>query len=685
MRYYRYAPLGFAETESQLQALMFLKASRYHDLQIVAVTPEVDYLAKDSGCQYITTEGFYHWDLINKLGEENIDIAEELCDEVDKIINSVARKMPGSDLVSFRALFHPLKGFLDSITIRIVPVETIFKYIRPNTAICFPQSEYKITGPGLLDKPSLSLTSRIVPIVAKTNNCRIEWFQDDNITNDSDDPCSYETKDMDLKNPNDSTADLDIRIELYKQALQNDTSWEALVTDKIMLFSNEGLDNFAGKILTSWSNIEGAGFANIGTLHSANININARIINSIYSDLGQLLWNKVKQNEVIRKLFNIRLIDRYALIEPLLHSLIVNELPRLLLQASVVERNVRNLRKAVIMTGGMIEVNSLIAKACDKYKIPMVSTHRGGYLGYCRIPFHERYEMADADYYICGGPGATETFEKPSPMTRWQPERKRAKPVTLGSVWIDEMVAEYRKKKYQHENVCQEKNIDRFQKRKTIMYVMSALLGDNCYIGYVFHPEIWLYRFQLELINFLAKFPNIDVLLKPPISDRYPQIKSPVMDHLSKQDIQNIQVFSQDIALEKCIHLADAFIIDSPSTPVWPLVSTEKPFLAYIDKSFFSLVPKVIELLRKRAIFADTKDGFFENLNNFLHTYNWTLHKPVNDEFLCHYGTYLNDGNSHKRVTEFLFKLANENNRQNLRNNNEHFNRNCQYALEQNC
>ncbi len=660
---------------------MLCKASRYYNLQIVAVTPEVDYLAKDSSCQYVTTEDFYYWDRINKLGEENIDIAEQLCEEVDKVIHSVAQKMPGSDLVSFRALFHPLKGFLDSMTLRIVPVEAVFKYIRPRIAVCFPQPEYKITGPGLLDKPSLSLTSRIVPIVAKTNNCRIEWHQDGDLKIDADKRHSYETKHMHLDNPNSYTADLDNKIDLFKQALQNDKSGEALVTDRLLLFSNEGIDNFISKILTNWTSRKGTGFANIGTLYSANINIYAGITKAIYSDLGQLLWHNVNQNKVIRKLFNIRQIDRYPLIEPLLRLLIVNELPRLLMQASIVERNVKNLRKAVVMTGGMIEVNSLIAKACDKYKTPMVSTHRSGFLGYCQAPFHERYELADTDYYICGGPGATETFEKPSPMTRWQPERKRARPVTLGSVWIDEMVAEYRKEKYLRENACQEETADRIQKRKTIMYVMSALIGDNCYIGYVFHPEIWLCRFQLELINFLAKFPNIDVLLKPPIPDRCPQITNPVFDRLAKQDVQNIRVFSQNIALEKIIDLADAFIIDSPSTPVWPLVSTEKPFLAYIDKSFFSLVPKAIELFKKRAIFADTKDEFFEKLENFLHTPEWTLDKPVNDEFLCHYGTYLNDGNSDKRVTEFLFELANGKNCQNLRNNNEHFNRNFQYAL----
>lgn len=681
MRYYRYTPIGFAETKAQWHALMLHKNNQMHDLQIIAVTPEVDYLAKESGCPYVTIEDFFYWDQINKLGEENIDIAEQFCEEMDKIIHSVAYNLPGGDLVSFRALFHPFKGFLDSMTLRMVPVESIFNYIQPSLAVCFPQREYKIKGPNLLDKPTASLTSRIVPIVAKTNHCKIEWLENDGMNVDHDKTPSDETGFSKLDNLNFNRAELDHKIDLFKQALQNDKSSEALVTDRLLLFSNEGLDNFTSKIVTLWTQRKGTEYINIGALSSANINIDKTITNSIHRDLGQLLWHNVHRNSVIRKLFNIRQIDRYPLIEPLLHLLIVNELPRLLIQASIVERNIGNLRKAVVLTGGMIDINSLIAKACDKNKIPIVSTHRGGFVGYCRMPFHERYELADADYFICGGPGATETFEKPSPMTRWRPERKRARPVTLGSAWIDELVTEYRKEIPPSENIHTEAPSDRLRKRKSIMYVMSALLGDNCYIGYIFHPEIWLWRFQFELVNYLAKFPDIDILLKPPISDRYPQIPNPIFEWLEKQNIPNVRIISEDIALEKIIDLADAFIIDSPSTPLWPLTATEKPFLTYIDKSFFRLVPKASELLKKRALFADNKDEFFEKLSVFLQSQNWSLDKPVNDEFLSHYGTYLSDGRSDERVTEFLFTLANGVNDQNPENDNEQYCRNVQYTL----
>ena len=72
---------------------------------------------------------------------------------------------------------------------------------------------------------------------------------------------------------------------------------------------------------------------------------------------------------------------------------------------------------------------------------------------------------------------------------------------------------------------------------------MSALLGDNCYIGYIFHPEIWLWRFQCDLVRFFAKFTDIELILKPPLIERYPQITNPIFNYLKEQCFSNVHVF----------------------------------------------------------------------------------------------------------------------------------------------
>lgn len=659
MRYYRYTPICFVEDAFQWEALLKHKGCNYEDLQIVAVTPEVDFLAKSSGMSYLSIEDFYHWDELNTSGEENINITEQLCDEFDRILYSIAHKMPGIELVTTKAFFHPIKGFLDSITMRALPVKAVFKYTQPCLVICFSQSEYKITGSGLLDKPSLSLTSRIVPLVANSVNCNIKWIHQDTVIAGKYSGSPTVNKLSHTGSISELNTNLDERIELFCKAVQNNTSHIPLESDKIILLTDKGLDGFTDKILTLWSNYNETTIASPGILNSGNIQIDQKLLHKLFYDIGQILWNKVYNNTSIRQLLLLQGIDSFPLIEPLLRLLLTKELLILMFHAPFIENNIKKLNNAVVMIGGMIYGNTSIAKACHKYNIPVVSNHRGGFIGYNLMPFHERYDMADADYFICSGNGAVDTFKNPSPMAHWRADRKRAKPIALGAYWIDELVEKYRNGLKPSISINSKAvNLGWSSERKKIIYVMSALLGDNCYIGYIFHPEIWLWRFQCDLVRFFAKFPDIELILKPPLVERYPQITNPIFNYLKEQCFPNVHVFAENIPLEHLIHLADAFILDSPSTPLLPLVASEKPFLAYFDRTFFKLVPKASEQLKKRAIYSDNKQEFFYKLENFLNTPDWKLSKPVNDEFLCNFGTHLNDGKSAERTAEFLFKQA---------------------------
>ena len=96
--------------------------------------------------------------------------------------------------------------------------------------------------------------------------------------------------------------------------------------------------------------------------------------------MGEIIWHKVYHNKSIRQFLLLHNIDRFTLIEPLLHLLLTKELLLLLFHAPFIENNIKKLNKAVVMVGGMIFDNTLIARACDKYKIPVVSNHRVGSL-----------------------------------------------------------------------------------------------------------------------------------------------------------------------------------------------------------------------------------------------------------------------------------------------------------------
>ena len=111
MRYYRNTKLSFAENTLQLDTLIQQKANGSSNLQIVAVTPEVDYLAASSGEDSLSIEDFYYWKQIDSLGEDNYDITEDICERIDLLLETVVGNIPGSDLFTSRAFFHPIKAF----------------------------------------------------------------------------------------------------------------------------------------------------------------------------------------------------------------------------------------------------------------------------------------------------------------------------------------------------------------------------------------------------------------------------------------------------------------------------------------------------------------------------------------------------------------------------------------------
>jgi len=195
---------------------------------------------------------------------------------------------------------------------------------------------------------------------------------------------------------------------------------------------------------------------------------------------------------------------------------------------------------------------------------------------------------------------------------------------------------------------------------KKIIYVMSALHGDNAYLGYAFHPQIWYCRFQQRLISFLGTYTNIKLILKPPIIDRYPQINNPVIAWVRNSNFCNVTILD-DCRLTDVLDDADAFILDSPSTPLLDIISTDKPFIVYADKQYFRFVPDAASALNKRAIFTETEAEFFHELECFLSLPDWRTARPLDDEFLIRYVVHINDGNAAGRIADFLEMVVNHN------------------------
>lgn len=651
-------PIAFAETKEQFEALLEYRKESCSKLEIIPVTPFVDYFTEKTGEKYRTLESFCPMlDLINQ-GDENIKIAERFSEEYDRLLQRVCGNLPEIQWVSMKAFFHTLKGFLDSLAMRSLPVLRAFESLQADEVICFHLSKYSIQGPYLADKPSLSLTSRIAALVGSARGCKIKWLSlNPAASNGEINACDSDN--VISRSRLAKTTSFSLRSEALRHISYLKTALKGISPRrrKQALLIQAIFGDLGSYVLKAWKD-QGMGEVRSFSQVFPEEDIHKRMDLSLR--MGQEVWRIVWADPGIRRYFLLHGADLFSLAESLLDRISRLDIPDLIAFAPVAVSELANKKDAVILTGGMNGRNSVLGKVANSLGIPFVSMHYGGFLGYSLLPMHERYDMADADYFICNGEGAAKTFERPSPFTFWNPAVRRAKPVPIGSPWLESVVKTQRQGHFgglsSNDGVPYRGNGNTPAKR-TVMYIMSAMVGDNRYLGYVYHPEIWYWRFQRKLVRLFLKFPETKILLKPPLHERYPQIENPLFQWLETVNCSNVEVMG-NVQLEKVLDRADAFILDSPSTPLLYVVATEKPIIAYIDRLLFKLVPEAGTLLKKRAFLAETADAFFEEVVRFLEKPEWRMPKPVNDEFLNTYCTYASDGRSAERCAKFLHDLA---------------------------
>lgn len=657
--------VGLAENRQQWEALVSYRNESCANLLIIQVNPEVNYLAQIEGKAGPDIEDFSDLEELNQAGDSNIQRVEALAEDFDRLLARLAMGAPRHEWVSLRSFFHPLKGFFDSISLRLAPVIKAFRELKPQAAVCFEQPHHWSYGLGLMDKPAMSLTSRLLPLVAQAFGCQKIWLAEP--TPELRAPYHHQgLREETLAEGAVSSRKMAVVKQVLRDLVTNPRKllnqaqgWaEALrpVWSPVLIHS---IPSDLNRILEGWSKPSPDLIFSYGEVFQED---EVRRRKRQYSSkLGSALWSMLQEDPGCRRHFITANIDWFPLIAPLLRTITLEGISDLLAFAPVAAKALARFKRAVILTGGMVDRNSIVAKAAQAYGIPMVSIHGGGYIGYCLLPMHERYDLAEADYFICGGLGAAETLAVPSSVSFWRPQTKRAKPVPLGNPWINGLVSRDRFSGNRGgEKTPVERSVE-FQKRDkqapVIMYVLAAMVGDNRYLGYVFYPEIWYYQFQRRVIENFAKFPGIRFLLKPPLKDRYPQIHNPLFDWLNREGPPNVEVM-EDIPLSQVLHRADGFILDVPATPLLEILATGKPALLYADRRCLKVVPQAIQLLRQGGIaLAESEEEFFPELDNFL-SHGVTSANPLNEDFLKMYVTHLHDGRSSQRLAAFLHLLA---------------------------
>ena len=627
--------LCFAETPSQAAAAL---ACGY-PVTIVAITPIVDYWAEKVECPILGIEGLFDERLHRELGSASIDRVEALVAAIDSVLQKTVPRWPFADALSFAAFFHYTNGTLDSIVLRLEQLMGACDVLTPKTLVAFrPRGIYSFSGITSLDHAPWGLVTHLVPQVAASRGIEVRWLDAPD-----DDPSVYNpVRDF---APDSTTLPISPTAPPIRtnRALQASARWlrarfrgiaprflsvlsrvreqkQGEQVNEPLLISSLFADLGDG-VLESWARLGGR----VMDMNHA-FPVDCSVITREQAAIScEVLWEMLHRDSKVRELLLWKGVDLWPFFAPWLRQVIKGVLPSLFQRAGVVWKRLiddSEYRNAVFVAGGWVADHYVIARLAQRVGLPTVSCHYGGFLGFSLLPKHERYDFAECDYFLCGGEGAERVFRKPSPQARWNPAVKRAKPVPTGIPWASELPTKVPK------NTTVEPN-----SRRRIMLVLNALLGDCRDLGFVFPPETEYWRFTRKVIELLAEKLDVDIVIKPPLRCRYPQMPNPLLDWIKDQRLHRVTVVG-DTPLKDCLDLADAYILESPSTPLLQVAATNKPLLLYINRHDYLLDPEAAAALCDRAVvFAQTEAEFIEKLKSFLDLPNWST-GLVNDRFL---------------------------------------------------
>ena len=100
---------------------------------------------------------------------------------------------------------------------------------------------------------------------------------------------------------------------------------------------------------------------------------------------------------------------------------------------------------------------------------------------------------------------------------------------------------------------------------------------------------------------------------------------------------------------------ADVIVIDSASTVLVEAVATDRKVLLF--NRIFPFTVQGLASIRKRVGYSEDLDEFLGMLEDTLDRQDFDAGGP-DEEFLCLYGTHLNDGDSVGRAAEFVLAVA---------------------------
>lgn len=301
----------------------------------------------------------------------------------------------------------------------------------------------------------------------------------------------------------------------------------------------------------------------------------------------------------------------------------------------------------VTWEAGAGSLGASVFAAARAQRIPCVIYQHGG-SGRISVPLNYHC-LEQADCFLVYGAGTETHFRRNCSVNG----HARAKVVPVGSARLDELRIKMTSQRVQKLRA----KLGGSDSRPLILYVPTHFNGYGRALsdlgGY---PDVSYFELQQRVVRLFAEYRNVRLLYKDFLVAN--GLPNPIPDYI-RQCIPNGASINAP-PLTELVWAVDAIILDHALTALGEALPTRKRLIVYDERrSANTLEPAEAKgLLSKRAIVAEEPDEFIEKVRSFLCAGDFSELTTPNDEFLCAYGTHLNDGRSAERAADFVLKFS---------------------------
>ena len=629
--------MGLFATPDELQQLLVWSQHQGRPLSLVALTPAADEAATRQGLTYRTIEDCYDEDALLALGHDNFRKTEQLCAAVDSHLQACVEPATLAGF-SLQSLYYRVKIVVDALLHRTYTLKSAIELVTPQTIVAAVPADVPA------DLRLGILTMQCLPYLTQQLGIALCALP----------PSSSEPNRIDTRITRSVRA-LSRVIGAFRRPHQDRwTRWRIrhgygsrAIGVRILLtgyWSDE-------EVLTAWL-AQGHGIIDRRLMRLPRHRNQAQHgIAPVEASVTDRLWDRLRTDQAVRDVCTIAGLDLWPLIEQSARTLLVEALGRHVSTATALARLLEkpSTSASVILGSAYLTIEDVAcAVVARQHGVPTVVAQHGGFVGYLEYPMLPFSELQLADYFLCYGDGVRETVERLGVDHVRTNALRAAQPSTVGSAALDRLCTRRRVPG------PVERPRHRLRARRTILYVPTELMGDWRYFSRHIYPDIWYWRLQRAVVERCERVADVELIVKLDPRDR---LTNPLAAWARRTRVRRCRLV-QTPPFAELLARADLILIDSPATTLLQALTTDQPIIVLADTRFMRLYPEAQQLLSARAIVTTNQPAFLQEIDAMLRRPVWRAPEPINDEFLCRYGTAQQDGRSAERAVHALRAIA---------------------------